>query len=149
MPTFQELFEKSAGKPVVYKGRLVMMSDDFPVKGTKCVQLHFEECNGEWRQGVALSCKGGFRVNDKAIKNGLVLWQDTAPQVVTMEVLGCPQTIVVRNVWDVGDGVIHSWHNGAAMIPEPLPTGYRYRCNDGFADEDFDDIVFRLERVVN
>ena len=56
-------------------------------------------------------------------------------------------TIEVKNVWDVGNGVIESWHNGAAMIVELLPDGRRYLCNDGFADDDFDDIVFRLERV--
>jgi hypothetical protein len=33
------------------------------------------------------------------------------------------------------------------MIVEALPNGRRYRCNDGFADDDFDDLIFRLERV--
>jgi hypothetical protein len=64
-----------------------------------------------------------------------------------LEVIGKVSTIEVKNVWDVGDGVIHSWHNGAAMIVEPLPNGRRYRCNDGLADDDFDDIVFHLERL--
>jgi hypothetical protein len=34
------------------------------------------------------------------------------------------------------------------MIIEQLPNdGRRYHCNDGEPDEDFDDLVFRIERV--
>lgn len=102
---------------------------------------------GEWRQGVALTFEGKFKILSQIIRRGIVLWCDTAPQTIDFEVMGKPSTIEVKNVWDVGDGVIHSWHNGAAMIVEPLADGRRYRCNDGFADDDFDDIVFRLERI--
>ncbi len=42
---------------------------------------------------------------------------------------------------------MHSWHNGAAIIVEPVPFGRRYRCNDGIANDDFNDLIFRLERV--
>jgi hypothetical protein len=101
----------------------------------------------EWRQGVALRIEGKFKVNGQIIRRGIVLWQDTAPQTVDLKVIGKVSTIEVKNVWDVGNGVIHSWHNGAAMIVETLPNGRRYRCNDGLADDDFDDIVFHLERV--
>jgi hypothetical protein len=123
------------------------MFDDFPTEGAKRLRLIFDECNGEWRQGVALRLEGKFKINDQIIRSGIVLWHDTAPQTVELEVMGKPSTIEVKNVWDVGDGTIHSWHNGAAMIVESLPNGRRYRCNDGFADDDFNDIVFRLERV--
>jgi hypothetical protein len=34
------------------------------------------------------------------------------------------------------------------MLLEDLPNGRRYHCNDGKADEDFDDIVFRIERLM-
>ncbi len=76
-----------------------------------------------------------------------MLWQDTAPQTVDFEIIGKASTIEVKNMWDFGDGVMQSWHNGAAMIVESLPNGRRYRCNDGDPDDDFDDIIFRLERV--
>jgi hypothetical protein len=33
------------------------------------------------------------------------------------------------------------------MIVDLLPNGRRYRCNDGLADDNFNDIVFRLEHV--
>jgi hypothetical protein len=147
MPSFQEMFEKSAGKPIVYQDKTLVMMDDFPTEGAKTLRLVFEACNAEWRQGVGLRFEGKFKVNGQIIRRGIVVWQDTAPQTVDLEVIGKVSRIEVKNVWDVGDGVIHSWHNGAAMIVEPLPNGRRYRCNDGLADDDFDDIVFRLERV--
>jgi hypothetical protein len=53
----------------------------------------------------------------------------------------------VYNLWDKGDGVTEAWHNGAAMIVEEIPGGRRYRCNDGYPDDDFDDLVFELVLV--
>jgi len=32
------------------------------------------------------------------------------------------------------------------MIAEEIENGFRYHCNDLYPDEDFDDIVFRIER---
>lgn len=125
----------------------MVMVDEFPVLAAQAPRLVFEECNVEWRQGLALSFKGELRVNDQSIRRGLVLWRDTAPQAVDLFVVNRISKITLKNVWDTGDGVIHSWHNGAAMIIEPLSRGRRYRCNDGLADEDFDDLVFRMERV--
>ncbi len=145
MPSFQELFEKSNGMPIVYQGKNLIMKDDFPAVGLMSFRLVFEARRGEWRQGVALRIKGKFNLNGNSINKGIILWQDTAPPVVEFEVSPKVAFIEVKNVWDVGDGAVHSWHNGAAMIMDQLPKGRRYRCNDGFADDDFDDIVFRLE----
>jgi hypothetical protein len=143
------MFEKTGGKPIQYQGKTLVMLDNFPTEGASLLRLSFEACNGEWRQGVALHFEGKFKVNGQIVRRDIVLWHDTAPQSVELQVIGKSSTIEVKNVWDVGDGVIHSWHNGAAMTVEPLADGRRYRCNDGFADDDFDDIVFRLERVVS
>jgi len=147
MPSFQEMFEKSKGKPIDYNGQTLVMADNFPREGATKFRLVFITCNGDWRQGVGLSFEGKFKVNDRIVRRGLLLWYDTAPQTVEFEVVGKGSTIEVRNVWDVGNGVIESWHNGAAMTVEAVPNGRRYWCNDGFPDDDFDDIVFRLERV--
>jgi hypothetical protein len=36
--------------------------------------------------------------------------------------------------------------NGAAMYAESIPNGKRYFCNDGNEDDDFDDIIFTVQR---
>ncbi len=148
MPSFEDMFMKSKGKPVTYQGKTLVMLDDFPTEGATKMRLVFEICNGEWRQGASLRFreKGEIVMNGQHLKHA-VCWHDTAPQTVEFAVTGEAGTIEVKNVWDVGNGVIESWHNGAAMIVESIPDGRRYRCNDGLADDDFNDIVFRLERI--
>jgi hypothetical protein len=54
---------------------------------------------------------------------------------------------VVYNAWDAGKGTTEAWVGHAAMIVEELPNGRRYRCNDSQRDDDFDDLIFRIERV--
>ncbi len=94
-----------------------------------------------------LRTDGLLEIGGQKIEKGAVLWQDTAPQEVEIRIVGDATKLEVNNAWDVGDGTIQSWHNGAAMIVEDLPRGRRYRCNDGHPDEDFDDLIFRIERL--
>jgi len=35
------------------------------------------------------------------------------------------------------------------MLVEEVPNGYRYRCNDIQSDDDYDDVIFRIERIGN
>ena len=146
MASFEHLFKASNGKPIEYGGRTLILVDRFPTNGARQLLL-VEERHGEWRQGVALRLvqKGDLTINGQRMKHA-VCWQDTAPEAVEIGIPRNVDTIAVNNIWDTGDGVTESWHNGAAMIVEELPDGRRYRCSDGHPDEDFDDIVFRVER---
>lgn len=148
MPSFESMFIKSKGRSIEYQGNTLVMVDSFPTEGASRLRLVFETCNGEWRQGASMRIRdgGSIQINAQVVAHS-VCWQDTAPQTVEFSVVGDVTEIEVKNVWDTGNGVMESWHNGAAMIVEPTPSGRRYRCNDGLADDDFDDIVFRIERV--
>jgi hypothetical protein len=150
MPAFDEEFASAQGKPVYYRGIPLVRLDRFPTEGARTVRVTFEANNGSWRQGVRLKCAGVFSVNGLKIAGnaGFVLWRDTAPESVqiNIQLAKGQSTVIVYNVWDVGDKTIHSWHNGAAMIAEDIPNGRRYRCNDGEPDDDFDDLIFRIER---
>lgn len=55
--------------------------------------------------------------------------------------------LCIRNGWDTGDGVVRSGGGGAAMIVDEMSVRHRYRCNGGYPDDDFDDLVFRIERL--
>ena len=147
MPNFEELFLKSKGKPVEYNGKEVRMMDEFPAKDGDALILSMEKFNSEWKQGIHLETKGFFLVNNQKIKNTIVLWQDSAPKTVEFELsLKKQGSIIVKNVWDTGDGVMHSWHHGSGIIIEDIPDGKRYFCNDGHPDDNFDDIVFTLSK---
>jgi len=139
------MFTKSKGQSIRYKGEILVLIDHFPVDDGAMVQLTFEHFGSPWKQGIALRTNGSFEIGSQTVWNGIVLWQDTAPRVTQLRVKTMSGFIEVNNMWDVGDGCVHSWHNGAAMIVEDIATGRRYRCNDGHPDDNFDDIVFRLE----
>lgn len=145
MPSFYNLFLASKGQPVDYNGRTILMVDRLTVADGQQLKVIFESVNADWRQGVCLTTDGGFVVNNQNIRRATVLWQDTAPQEVILKVQTKKGECQVKNVWDVGDGVMHSWHNGAAMIVDEIASGRRYKCNDGRSDDDFDDLIFRIE----
>ena len=147
MPNFEELFLESKGKPIEYNGKEVRMMDEFPVKNGDTFTLSMEKYNSEWKQGIYLETKGFFLVNKQKIKNTIVLWQDSAPEIVEFELsLKKTESLMVKNVWDAGDGVMHSWHYGSGIIIEDFANGKRYYCNDGHPDDNFDDIVFTLSK---
>ena len=141
---FEELFIESKGKPVQYKGITVRMMDEIPISDSAIIRIEFELANSEWRQGISLTTVGTFDVGGRKIKQGIALWYDTAPKVIELNVKSKSGILQVKNIWDVGDGVVHSWHNGAAIIVSVDGTRRRYQCNDGHEDDDFDDLVFAL-----
>ena len=50
-------------------------------------------------------------------------------------------------MWRINDGAMQYEHNGAAMYFEEIPNGKRYFCNDGYPDDDFDDLIFSIEII--
>jgi hypothetical protein len=153
MPSFQSHFSQSRGKPIVYNGRTLQLIDEFPLHDSKSTCLITREStNSEWRQGISLSTSSGkILVNDAAFKH-IQLWENTAPEQVKISVVSAARILIVKNIWEMPDhrGVraVHAGHHGAAMEVEVLPSGRRYQCNDGHPDEDFDDIIFRIEEVI-
>lgn len=78
----------------------------------------------------------------------MIFWEDVVPQVTEIKLSGSPEALSIKNVWSWPDRQCPiSWVMNAAMIVEEIPNGRLYRCNDGAMDEDFDDIVFTLERL--
>lgn len=148
MPSFEKFFMESKGKPITYKGKTLVMMDTIEVSNGDRVKITFDSTDSEWRQGIALDVKGSFIINDRDDGGSIILWEDTAPKVVELEITtkpkNKPQRLAINNAWDTGDGVTHSWHNGAAMIIEDIANGRRYSCNDGHPDDNFTDIVFRV-----
>ena len=149
MPCFEDMFGESKGKPVQYKGKTLVLLDTMDVQDEQHLCLAFESVRSDWRQGVRLELDGIFEVNAQHIRKGFVLWYDTAPKEVKFLARPKKGGLDVWNVWDVGNGVTHSWHNGAAMIVEEIEGGRRYHCNDGYPDDDFDDLVFTISKVTD
>src|ERR1700741_471029 len=105
MVVFEDLFRESNGEPVVYGGQRLQLMDLFPIGPDAVLTLTFESSASAHRQGVALTTKGNFIVDGRHVGRKLVLWSDTAPRKVAIEVRGVSGEVEVHNVWDRGDGV--------------------------------------------
>jgi hypothetical protein len=150
MPEFQSMFTKSKGKPISYNGKTLHLADKLPVHAGDAFCITFEKTNSNYRQGVTFDSdkKSVFQVDGELMEYGFNLWEDTIPKKsIPLSIVKTKGEMWVHNIWDHGDGVTHSCHNGAAMIIEEIENGKRYLCNDGHPDENFDDIVFRIERI--
>jgi hypothetical protein len=145
MQPFEELFRKSNGQPVFYNGMTIQLFDDLKVADGQELKVIFESVNSDWRQGVALRTDKNFEINEQITKRSVVIWQDTAPREVTLKVRTKNGECSVKNAWDRGDGVMRYGNNGGAMIVEETASGRLYKCNDGRPDDDFDDLIFRVE----
>ena len=150
---FAEFFRESKGKPFFYKGKEIKMSDRISLpSGKASLLIEFISTKSEWKQGIVLDTKGVFEfVDDGAkISKGIVLWEHTAPKKVKIAVKSKDKILFIYNVWEVtdhlGNKVMHYGHGGGALYTEQVDeTATLYHCNDGHPNDDFDDLVFRVQ----
>lgn len=143
MIEFEKEFMATRGQPFEKHGTTYYLMYTVPLRGSNKLTIEFQDARPPYRQGIHLEADGPLRIAGKESK-AMLLWYDTAPQRVECDCAGC-ESVRVWNVWDIGDGTVHSWHNGAAMIVHPLGNnGWLFRCNDGQADDRCDDLVFSI-----
>lgn len=159
MPDFSPSFMKSKGQPILYKGKQLLMGDFIPFEDRDSFLITFEKTNSEWKQGIGLDVNGDFEINKIKYGCKIVLWEDNYPQGVIITI--CKEktdkrslkrqkltnAFYIKNIWDMGEGRTSFWINGAAMISEEIPNGRRYYCNDGHPDENFEDIIFTIQKI--
>lgn len=150
---FGDEFLKQKKSSIVYKGKKFYQIDKFPLKSEKQkLKIVFEKTDSEYIQGISLDSSGEIIINGNHFKKGVLLREDTIlSKEIRIEVLDKDKKLDVWNRWiwkdSSGKEVIDSWHNGAAMMIEELPNGRRYLCNDGKPDDDFNDLIFRIEYI--
>ncbi|HVS90707.1 MAG TPA: hypothetical protein VHE59_01660 [Mucilaginibacter sp.] len=142
---FQALFTQSKGQPIIYNGKELKMIDRVTLKESSTkIKITFLTTDSIWKQGVVIKTKGYFDINDQKFSDKIVLWEYTAPKEVELIVKSKDKILVIYNVWETLDGTIHYWHNGGAMYVEERDQTRIYDCNDGVADDDFNDLVFQI-----
>lgn len=144
---FEARFRETKGQPIEFDGQMIQMFDRVPVRDGQAIRIVFESSAPDRRQGISLTVDGSVEVNGQVIKKGIVLWVDTAPPQITLTLNTRKGECLIKNVWDRGDGVMDSWHGGAAMMVEDIGSLRRYQCNDGRENTDFTDLIFTLERL--
>ena len=168
MPDFTKLFMESKAQPIEWKEKTLMMSDKFPVINGDVLLISIEKTNSDYRQGLCVDVTGSCEMDGEVHKIGkgvrMLFWEDTAPKQVELKVITKKEFVRVYNIWEQNNSyltsdssgrpvtmeskTVDSGHNGAAMIVEEIENGRRYRCNDWHPDENFDDIVFTIQKVV-
>ena len=144
--SFETLFTESKGQPIIYKGKELKMINRLSLPtGKITLKVCFISTDSDYKQGIILDTKGEFNINDQKITKKIILWEDTAPKEVVMQVKSKNKEIIIYNVWKTLDGTTHYWHNGGALYIEESGSKIIYHCNDGFPDEDFNDLIFSVE----
>jgi len=145
---FESLFIEAKGQPITYKGKELKMVDRVNLSTTKIgLKITFVSTDSKWKQGIVLQTKGEFEISGKKFSNKIVLWEETAPKEVQLTVKSKDKLLIIYNVWETEDGTTHYWHNGGAMNIEEKDGSKIYNCNDGFPDDDLNDLIFKLDYV--
>lgn len=108
----------------------------------------FEDAEPRWTQGLWLAVDGQLAVAD-SINDQFVLWRDTAPSKVMVEVRSTLDGLLrFHNVWNSGRGYgpWESQSHTSGMMREDVPGGYRYRCSDINPSPTYGALVFTIER---
>jgi len=164
MMDFGKLFLESKGKPISYNGNTLVMADKFPVEDGDKLRICIESSSSKYPQGITVDITGSCEVQGKVFKKGkgirMLFWADAElidPKNIELTVFTTTGYVVIYNIWEqinqyIAGGLKESksveyWHGGAAMIVEEIENGRRYRCNDGTSDDDFDDIVFTVQKL--
>jgi hypothetical protein len=144
--SFDKMFREAQGKPVPFEGRVLVRIDRVPIEKNQRIKVEFVETNSDWKQGIILETKGDFMPeNGEVVPFRSVFWEDTAPKQFEVQIKSKNKELLVYNVWDVGNGTMHYWHNGAAMEVKAEGNVSTYYCNDGYPDTDFNDLIFKIE----
>ena len=161
MPYFDELFASTIGsEPVVYKQKKLIRVDYLSFEDGDQFLIKIESTKSDWKQGIVLDLFGYFEIDGTQFPNKIVLWENPAKKEILVRLFqdkskkkppkSLPKRglLGIRNAWDNGVCKLNYWIGGAAMVAEPIENGMRYKCNDGAPDEDFDDIIFTIQKVI-
>lgn len=147
---FETLFIETKGQPIIYKGKEIRMIDKIDLPGNEInIKLVFLSTDSQWKQGIVLKTNGKFTVNDEVITNKIVLWEHTAPKEVSIFIKSKDKSLIIYNVWLSDKDSVEAWHNGSAIYVESLGNTRIYNCNDGYPDDDFNDLIFKVEFLEN
>lgn len=143
---FEKLFIEAKGQPIIYQGKELKMVDRLKLPTSKVVlKVSFTSTDSKWKQGIVFQTKGDFEINDQKLPTKIILWEDTSPKELQLLIKSKDKLLVIYNVWQTEDGTIHYWHNGGAMYIEEKNDARIYNCNDGYADDDLNDLIFKVE----
>lgn len=144
---FQSLFLESKGDKIIYQGKFLKLADRINLSEVKIkLRLTFIKSDSKWQQGIFLSTKKGkIHIAGKTYSKKVLIMDDSISEEEEITVEAKDKILFVYNAWkDENDKVLY-WEKGAAMYIEEYENSKIYYCNDGLPDDDFNDLIFKIE----
>jgi hypothetical protein len=144
-----ELFEEARSSVVTWQGMTVYSMYELPgLTDRSTVTVRRDTVKPGWPHGLHLKAKDAELVVNGQSLAEILLWSDTAPSEVVLEVAPKdrkPVTLRVWNVWRDDHGTTQAWIGNAGMLAETTGSGVILRCSDGSGEPTFDDFVATIE----
>lgn len=152
---FQKLFLAAAGEPVIYRGERIRLAHKIPVCRSGRLLVTIESTASPHLQGIAIQ-EDVIGIEERR-KRTIVYEHYSVPAKdrqrersrlpfsFEFEQKGNSGELLLFNVALREDGGCAYWTGGCALKVEQLPNGFRLHCNDFQRNDDFTDLVFRVE----
>lgn len=118
---FEQEFRSTSGQPFTSEGIEFMLSYCITVPLSGVLLIRYKHCILTPKQGIRLDCAVEMSL-DKDKSNAFNIWCDSKMRTVSVSCKPASK-VMIRNLWDHGDGVVQSWHAGAAMHAETSLDG--------------------------
>ncbi len=152
MVEFESLFRRSAGKPIAYNGEVLMMADKLSVPDRFKLSIILLSTHSEWQQAIKFKTKGKITSKNSGIESHcFMLWEKDLKEAQAhgeryeYDCISKNNELMIWNAWEDDKGDLEAWVRGAAMKKEVIaPHHFRYYCNDGHIDDNFDALIFDI-----
>lgn len=144
---FEDYFNETNGKPFDYEGKLIKLSHSINVNGGENFKIDSFVTKSKWKQGVVFQVLNGELEMNNDVNTRFVLWEGSFSENSNIKVLK-GEKLIVYNVWDVGNGIMQYGHNGAGLYVIEIKNKLTFYCNDGFPNDNLDDLVFDVTKLV-
>jgi hypothetical protein len=127
-------------------GREVLRMDAIPVNPGDALIFRFDRVNSPRRQGIWLGTMGSLEIESETSPQ-FVLWHDTAPPEVRVEVFETDGTLRFYNCFMEPPDPSHLAHvKGSGMVTDETSDGWTtYSCNDVGVPPVYDKLVFSVK----
>ena len=149
--TLAGAFRSGSGRQTQWRGQTVHSVLSIPVVEGDTIEVQRIGSSQVRAQALKLGLdRGDLRANGLLVPT-VAIWSHTAPEIVTLQVVGRrARSVDIWNAWSSG-GVDSSWLGNAAMTVDhdgaKVPDRWVIRCSDGLDEASFDDLIVEL-RVI-
>ena len=141
--------EKAQGNPF---STTLMLMDKIPVPDKFKLSVILLSTHSEWQQAIKFKTKGKITSHNSGIESPyFMLWEKDLWEAQThneryeYDCISKSNELMVWNAWEDDKGGLEAWVRGAAMKKEVIaPNRFRYYCNDGHIDDNFDALIFDI-----